>query len=194
MKISTTIENFDVLRGHEQTWWFRGDEWYRVFHYDTNRGEYTEEYVQTDGKQYARREAAHILKLGDLEWTQLPDGQVEPAPLLTRDWTQWEILDIREEKCADGGVVTVLVQGDMEQTPENTYLEHTHEFHLDKDGRLVGVVEYSFADRYMNYLGTEGRFYMKAWSTVTFLETKPDEVETTIETAVEEVRAVLGTE
>ena len=193
--ISTTLESdYEFFRGHEQTWWISGEDWYRVFHYDTNMGQYSEEYLQTGGKQFAKREAAHIVKLGDLEWTQLPDGQVELPPLLTRDWTHWYILDIREEQSSDGGVMTVVVQGDMESTPEKTYYEHTHEFHLDKNGRLVGVVEYSFTDQYINQLGTEGRFYMKGRSHVIFKETKVGVVKERIEKAAEEVRAVLTVE
>lgn len=191
--VSTVIESdYEFFRGHEQTWWISGDEWYRTFRYDTNQGEYTEEYVQTNGKQYARRDADHIPKLGDLEWTQLPDGQVEMTPLLTRDWTQCQILLIQREESSDGGVVTVLVQGDMEQTPERTYYEHKHAFHLDENGRLVGVVEYSIADKYINALGTEGRFYTVARSHVTFKETKPGVVESTIEAAAAEVRTTLA--
>ena len=191
--VSTTLESdYEFFRGHEQTWWISGDDWYRVFHYDTNMGEYSEEYLQTDGKQYAKREAAHIPKLGDLEWTQLPDEQVTLPPLLTRDWTNWHILDIREEPSSDGGVIKVLVQGDMESTPEKTYYEHTHEFHLDQNGRLVGVVEYSFTNRYINQLGTEGRFYMKGWSHVKFKETKVGVIKETIESVAEEVRTALN--
>ncbi len=191
--VSTTLESdYEFFRGHEQTWWISGDDWYRVFHYTTNMGEYSEEYLQTDGKQYARREAAHILKLGDLEWTQLPDEQVTLPPLLTQDWTNWHILDIREEPSSDGGVIKVLVQGDMESTPEKTYYEHTHEFHLDQNGRLVGLVEYSFTDQYINQLGTEGRFYMKGWSHVTFKSTKAGVVKDTIQTAAEEALAAVG--
>ena len=193
--VSTVIESdYEFFRGHEQTWWISGDDWYRVFYYDTNLGEYTEEYLQTDGKQYACRDADNIPKLDDLEWTQLPEGQVELPSLLTRDWTHWYILDIREEPTSDGGVVKVLVQGDIESTPEKTYYEHTHEFHLNKNGRLVGVVEYSFADQYINQLGTEGRFYMKGWSHVKFKDTKAGAIKEVIETAAEEVRTVLGAE
>lgn len=193
--ISTTLESdYEFFRGHEQTWWISGEDWYRVFHYDTNLGEYTEEYLQTGGKQFAKRDAAHIVKLGDLEWTQLPDGQVELPPLLTRDWTHWNILDIREEQSSDGGVMTVAVQGDMESTPEKTYYEHTYEFHMDQNGRLVGLVEYSFADQYINQLGTEGRFYMKGWSHVIFKKTKVGVVKERIEKAAEEVRAALTVE
>ena len=90
------------------------------------------------------------------------------------------------------GVVTVLVQGDMEQTPEKTYHEHTHEFHLNKNGRLVGAVEYSFTDQYINQLGTEGRFYMKGWSHVKFKETKVGVIKETIESVAEEVRTALN--
>lgn len=193
--VSTTTESdFEFFRGHEQSWWFCGDEWYRVFYYDTNLGTYTEEYVQTDGKQYARREADHIPKLGDLEWTQLPDGQVELSPLLTRDWTTCEVLEVRKEESVDGGVVTVVLQGDMEPTSKKTYYEHTHEFHLDENGRLVGVVEYSFVDQYINYLGTEGRFYIKGRSNVRFKEIKPGVAEEIIKTALEEVWATMNLE
>jgi len=193
--VSTMIESdYEFFRGHEQTWWISGDEWYRVFHIDTNLGAYTEEYVQTDGKQYARRDADNIPKLGSLDWTRLSDGQVELAPLLTREWTECEILEVRKEKSVDGGVVSVVIQGDMEQTPEKTYYEHTHTFHLNEEGKLVGYVEYSFTDAYINELGTEGRFYMKGWSHVTFRETKPGAVKEIIETAAEEVRAAMNLE
>lgn len=193
--ISTVIEgDYKFYRGHEQTWWISGDEWYRIFRCDTNQGEYTEEYVQTDGKQYVYRDADNIPKLGDLDWTQLPDGQVEMPPLLTRDWTQCKILLIQKEESSDGGVVTVWVQGDMEQTSECTYYEHTHTFHLDENGRLVGVVEYSFADKYINYLGTEGRFDMNSWSHVTFPATKVLDIETTVQNAVDDVQEALSVE
>ena len=87
--------------------------------------------------------------------------------------------------------MTVVVQGDMESTPEKTYYEHTHEFHLDKNGRLVGIVERSFTDQYINQLGTEGRFYTKSRSHVIFKETKVGVVKERIEKAAEEVRSAL---
>ena len=90
--------------------------------------------------------------------------------------------------------MTVAVQGDMESTPEKTYYEHTYEFHMDQNGRLVGLVEYSFADQYINQLGTEGRFYMKGWSHVIFKKTKVGVVKERIEKAAEEVRAALTVE
>ena len=192
--VSTTLENFDVLRGHEQTFWVSGDDWYRVWQMDTRQGSYTEEYLQKDGKFYARRDADNIPRLGSMEWVQFEDGYAEELPLLTRDWTACEVLEVRKEKSSDGGVVSVVVQGDMEQTPERTYYEHTHEFHLDEDGRLVGMEEYSFADKYMNYLGTEGRFYIRSQSHLKFTEAETGEVEDRIEAATEEVRAVLGAE
>lgn len=192
--VSTTLENFDVLQGHEQTFWISGDDWYRVWQMDTKQGSYTEEYLQKDGKFYACRDADNIPRLGSMDWVQFEDGYTEELPLLTRDWTQWYILDIREEWSSDGGVVTVVVQSDMEQTPTVTYLEHTYEFHLDEDGRMVGLVESSLADKYMNYLGTEGRFYIRSRSHLKFTEAKVGEVEAVIEKAAEEVRAALTVE
>lgn len=193
--VSTKIESdYEFFRGHEQSFWKHGDDWYRVFRYDTKQGSYEEEYLQTGGKQYVCQDVENIPKMGDLEWTQLPDGQVELPPLLTRDWTTCEVLEIRKEKTVNGGVVSVVLQGNMEQEPEITYLEHTHTFHLDENGQLVGVEEYTFADEYVNQLGTEGRFYIKARSLVSFKEIKPGIAEAVIETAAEEVRAVLGAE
>lgn len=195
LEISTTIESaYDFFRGHEQCWHIRGDDWYRVMNIDTKQGAYTEEYLQKDGKQYARREAERIAKLGDLEWTQLPDGQVTPLYLLTRDWTEWEVLEVRKEKSTDGGVVTVRIQGDMTQTSEKTYYEHFHEFHLDEHGRLVGVVEFSFTDQYINQLGTEGRFYIRGWSRVRFTDVASEEIGLMIESAAEKALAVTGAE
>ena len=195
LQVSTTIESdFDVLRGHEQSFWKVDDNWYRDFHYDTNLGTYTEKYLQMDGKQYACREADDIPKLRSQEWMQLLDGQVDLFHLLTMSVADWEYLDIRAEKSADGGVVTIVIPGNMEQTPEKTYYEHTYEFHLNKNGRLVGVVEYTFADTYMNFLGTEGRFDMKSWSHVTFPATKVLDIETKVQTAMDDVQAALATE
>ena len=192
--VSTTLENFDVLRGHEQTFWISGDDWYRVWQMDTKQGSYTEEYLQKDGKFYACRDADNIPRLGSMEWVQFGDGYTEEPPLLSRDWTACEVLEVRKEKSTDGGVVTVVVQGDMEQTPERTYYEHTHEFYLDEEGKLVGYAEYSFGDKYMNYLGTEGRYYIRSRSHLKFTEAKVGEVEAVIEKAAEEVKEVLGAE
>ena len=125
---------------------------------------------------------------------QLLDGQVDLFHLLTMTVEDWEYLDIRKEKSADGGVVTIVIPGNMEQTPEKTYYEHTYEFHLNKHGRLVGVVEYTFADTYMNFLGTEGRFDMKSWSHVTFPAAKVLDIETKVQTAVDDVQAALADE
>lgn len=195
LDISTSIvSDYEFFQGHEQTWWISGDDWYRTMEFDTEQGAYREEYLQTGGKQYARREAANIPKLGDLEWTQLPDGQVQPLFLLAQEWKNYEVLEVRKEKSADGGVVTVVFQGNMEETPKKTYYEHTHEFHLDENGRLVGMVEYSFVDQYINQLGTEGRFHSKGWSHVTFRQIKPGAADAVIRTAVEELQAVLENE
>lgn len=195
LDISTSIvSDYEFFQGHEQTWWISGDDWYRTMEFDTEQGAYREEYLQTGGKQYARREAANIPKLGDLEWTQLPDGQVQPLFLLAQEWKNYEVLEVRKEKSTDGGVVTVVFQGNMEETPKKTYYEHTHEFHLDENGRLVGMVEYSFMDQYINQLGTEGRFHSKGWSHVTFRQIKPGAADAVIRTAVEELRAVLENE
>ena len=195
LDISTNIvSDYEFFQGHEQTWWISGDDWYRTMEFDTEQGAYREEYLQTGGKQYARREAANIPKLGDLEWTQLPDGQVQPLFLLAQEWKNYEVLEVRKEESTDGGVVTVVFQGNMEETPKKTYYEHTHEFHLDENGRLVGMVEYSFIDQYINQLGTEGRFHSKGWSHVTFRQIKPGAADAVIRTAVEELRAVLENE
>ena len=191
---SSIVSDYEFFQGHEQTWWISGDDWYRTMEFDTEQGAYREEYLQTGGKQYARREAANIPKLGDLEWTQLPDGQVQPLFLLAQEWKNYEVLEVRKEESSDGGVVTVVFQGNMEETPKKTYYEHTHEFHLDENGRLVGVVEYSFVDHYINQLGTEGRFHSKGWSHVTFRQIKPGAADAVIRTAVEELRAVLENE
>lgn len=195
LDISTSIvSDYEFFQGHEQTWWISGDDWYRTMEFDTEQGAYREEYLQTGGKQYARREAANIPKLGDLEWTQLPDGQVQPLFLLAQEWKNYEVLEVRKEESTDGGVVTVVFQGNMEETPKKTYYEHTHEFHLDENSRLVGMVEYSFMDQYINQLGTEGRFHSKGWSHVTFRQIKPGAADAVIQTAVEELRAVLENE
>lgn len=195
LDISTSIvSDYEFFQGHEQTWWISGDDWYRTMEFDTEQGTYREEYLQTGGKQYARREAANIPKLGNLEWTQLPDGQVQPLFLLAQEWKNYEVLEVRKEKSADGGVVTVVFQGNMEETPKKTYYEHTHEFHLDENGQLVGMVEYSYVDQYINQLGTEGRFHSKGWSHVTFRQIKPGAADAVIRTAVEELQAVLENE
>ena len=195
LDISTSIvSDYEFFQGHEQTWWISGDDWYRTMEFDTEQGTYREEYLQTGGKQYARREAANIPKLGNLEWTQLPDGQVQPLFLLAQEWKNYEVLEVRKEKSADGGVVTVVFQGNMEETPKKTYYEHTHEFHLDENGQLVGMVEYSYVDQYINQLGTEGRFHSKGWSHVTFRQIKPGASDAVIRTAVEELQAVLENE
>ena len=191
---TSIVSDYEFFQGHEQTWWISGDDWYRTMEFDTEQGTYREEYLQTGGKQYARREAANIPKLGNLEWTQLPDGQVQPLFLLAQEWKNYEVLEVRKEESTDGGVVTVVFQGNMEETPKKTYYEHTHEFHLDENGRLVGMVEYSFVDQYINQLGTEGRFHSKGWSHVTFRQIKPGAADAVIQTAVEELRAVLENE
>ena len=191
---TSIVSDYEFFQGHEQTWWISGDDWYRTMEFDTEQGTYREEYLQTGGKQYARREAANIPKLGNLEWTQLPDGQVQPLFLLAQEWKNYEVLEVRKEESTDGGVVTVVFQGNMEETPKKTYYEHTHEFHLDENGRLVGMVEYSFVDQYINQLGTEGRFHSKGWSHVTFRQIKPGAADAVIRTAAEELRAVLENE
>ena len=173
LEISTTIDGeYDYYEGHEQEFLKSGDDWYRVIDMKTKDGTYQEYYLHSNRVQVVRRESDNIPDLESLDWRELPEEyQVQLYPLLTQDWKQCEVLEVREEASEDGGVITVVLQGNMEETSEKTYYAHTHEFHLDENHRLVGVVEYSHADKYINDRGFSGRFDMESWSVVRFLET-----------------------
>lgn len=164
-----TVSEHSYFRGQEQQFWKHGNDWYRLIAYETREGTYWEHYLQARDNQYVSRNSEQIPRLESLEWTVMPEEhRLEMYPLLTRDWTKETVLEIREE--ADGGY-SILIQGDLEGNSQVTYYEHTHEFHLDENCRLVNLIEYSRTDRYEEGLdGTAGRYDMEGWSECRFRE------------------------
>lgn len=194
LTVSTTIDGeYDYYTGHEQEFWKHGDDWYRVMDIVTTDGTYREEYLQRNGNQYACRDSDNITGLESHDWIEIPEAnRLQLFVLLTRDWTQCEILEVREEVSEDGGVITVLVQGELEGDSKKTYYAHTHAFHLDENYRLVGVVEYSSAEKYISDRGITGRFDQSGYSAVRFLEADETEITRQINEATQEAADKLS--
>lgn len=202
MNVSIRNEGeYDYFRGQEQEFWKSGNDWYRVIAMETKEGTYWEHYLQIGDTQFVSRESEQIPRLESLDWTVMPEEYAKDSyVLLTRDWTDCEVLEVKKENSEDGGVYTVLIQGDLTGDSKTTYYEHTHAFHLDENFRLVGIVEYSKADKYMEgFDGTAGRFDTQVWTQVTFRAANPEETraklyEISREAAIErELDIILGT-
>jgi hypothetical protein len=178
---------YDYYIGQEQEFWKHGDDWYRVMAFETKEGTYWEHYLQVRDTQHVSRDSEQIPRLESLDWYLMPEEyHLELYPLLTRNWRECEILEIREE----GGMYTVLIQGDLEGDSKTTYYEHTHAFRLDENYQLVGLTEYSKSDRYMDgHDGTAGRFDMESWTEVRLLKADAAENAAMISEMMEELSA-----
>ena len=178
---------YDYYIGQEQEFWKHGDDWYRVMAFETKEGTYWEHYLQVGDTQHVSRDSEQIPRLESLDWHLMPEEyHLELYPLLTRNWREAKILEIRE----DGGMYTVLIQGDLEEDSKTTYYEHTHAFRLDENYQLISLTEYSKSDRYMEgHDGTSGRFDMEAWSEVRFLKADAAENAAMISEVMEELSA-----
>lgn len=176
---------YDYYTGQEQEFWKHGDDWYRVIEMETREGTYWEHYLQAGDIQYVSRDSEQIPRLESLDWQIMPEEyREEPYSLLTRNWREFKVLEVREED----GVYTVLIQDHLEGDSKVTYYEHTHAFQLDENYQLVGLVEYSKADKYMDgHDGTAGRFNMESWSEVRFMEADAEKNAGIISGVLEEI-------
>lgn len=175
--------------GQEQEYWQNGDDWYRTFTYQTTEGTSNVHYMQLDGVQYAREYSDDIEGYPDRGWDAIPESSYAALPLLTKDWSAMEVLEVREGGAMDGAAYTVVIQGDWTgSTVHDTIYENTQEFYLDKDGSLLGSMNYTYGKVYMSGRDWSGIYEMKTWSTLTLLEPDDEALTELIAAAAEKMQ------
>lgn len=172
IKLAIEVESeFEDVISQNQEFWMDGSDWYRTYDYKTVDGSITTIYLQKDGIQYACEYSRDIEGFINRDWQEIPESSyAELPPILTKDWTQLEIMNVRHET---DGTYSVVVEYDYSGGIHDTVYEYYFTFTLDKDGDLLGAESFSYIDAYVKYFGTEGIYESKTHTTFDFL--KPDD-------------------
>lgn len=144
------------------------DNWLRIYRYQTEEGSFTTEYMQVYGRQFACEHSEEIAGFINRDWEELSAGNlVQELPLLTRNWAELEVLDVRKETT---GNVIIVLQGDLTPSETTTYKEKIYEVQLDPDGKLTEIVCKSSYRQYVDERNAQGYFDFDVTDTISFLE------------------------
>ena len=181
MEIDSSYDGWDTCRQE----FLKSDRiWYRNFDYQSSAGPFTTSYLWYGVKLYAT-EHSDTGAVPNRPWEQIEDRGFGEIDLLTRNWREFEVLDIRRK---ENGSAVITLQGNLTSTEDTTYQSKTYEFHLDPKGKLTKQVHNYHCSKYISEQGAEGTFEIKGKDTVHILDTPFQEIRARILEAVLEVK------
>lgn len=155
------------LLDRQQEYWISGDDWYGVYAYDFTQGHYEIRVAQVDGIQKCCKHSDDFEIADNGIWQDVDESDYHNmAQLLTMDWTEATVEEIRRE---DGGF-SLIVQGYHADESQYTTFENYYTFHLDRDGGLVGVTRYDRSETIHKVFDLSGWFETATTVTYTFLD------------------------
>lgn len=181
MEIDSSYDGWDTCRQE----FLKSDRiWYRNFDYQSSAGPFTTSYLWYGAKLYAT-EHSDAGAVPNRPWEQIEDRGFGEINLLSRNWREFEVLDIQRK---ENGSAVITLQGNLTSTEDTTYQSKTYEFHLDPKGKLTKQVHNYHCSKYISEQGAEGTFEIKGKDTVHILDTPFQEIRARILEAVLEVK------
>ena len=181
MEIDSNYDGWDTCRQE----FLKSDRiWFRNFDYQSSAGPFTTSYLWYGAKLYAT-EHSDAGAVPNRPWEQIEDRGFGEINLLTRNWREFEVLDIQRK---ENGSAVITLQGDLTPTGDTTYHSKTYEFHLDPKGKLTTHICNYHASKYIREQGTQGTFEFRGKDTVHILNTPFQEIRARILEAVVEVK------